>query len=323
MNGFTLIAVIVVTCGAVAIFLALHLRKAWTDTATQAKEGFTRSIEPVARGVAEICHSIARRIETRRDELKALREQIATLTSENEQLKNRHISVDRIERILKIAFLEADFSETNFVKRTTRKIPGTLGGRDEEIEYLGVYQATNTQRLGVDVNSMKFRLADPANIEVAGFGATEIIGNLNTQIKPLHTELRRHLTGGALSESHEIVNGDIGNLLLDQDRAQRDQLYNTITKNKAVEQVDRTLEQMTLQFLIDYFHPRGYTVKKAVGDLPDGKSLFELSADLNSNLDHELRAKTRLLTETTAKRAEVEIQIARDIEDLKTVGTRV
>ena len=90
-----------------------------------------------------------------------------------------------------------------------------------------------------------------------------------------------------MSDSHDIVSGDIDNLLLAQDRAQREELHSTITQNRAVEQIDRTLEQMALQFLKDYFQPRGYTVTKAVGDLPDGKSLFEISAELNSHLDDE------------------------------------
>ncbi len=339
MNGYTLTAVVVVTCGAVAIAWALHLRKALSDVLEQTRNTLTKPMDavagvankaidaaqttakPVTLGIAEICRSIAQRIETRRNELKELRDRVATLTNENEQLRNRHISVDQIQPILKIAFLQADFSETNFVRTSIQKVRGTGTARNKEIEYLGVYRATNTQRLGVDLNRLKFRLAAPDTIEVGGFGTTEVIGNLNTKIKPLHTELRCHLTGGALKDSHEIVSGDSDNLLLAHDRAQREELHNTITQNRAVEQIDRTLEQMALQFLKVYFHPRGYTVTKADGDLPDGRSLFQISAELNSHLDDERRDKTRLLAEVIAKRAAVELQLARDIEELKTVGT--
>jgi len=339
MNGYMLTAVIVVTVGAVAIVFAVCLRRTSETALKEARQTVTEPCDaaagvannaieaarstaaPVAHGVADICHAIARRIETKRDELKALREQVATLTYENEQLKSRRISVDQIQPILKIAFLQADFSETNFVRKIIRETPGSGTGRDEKLEYLGVYRATNTQRLGVDLNRMKFRLVAQATIEVGGFDTTEVIGNLNTQIKPLHTELRRHLTGGFLSDSHEIVTGDIDNLLLAQDRAQREELHNTITQNRAVEQIDRTLEQMALQFLKDYFHPRGYTVTKAVGDLSEGKSLFQISAELNSQIDDERSKKARLLTDAITGRDELERQLALDIEELKAVGT--
>ncbi len=339
MNGYMLIAIIVVTIGVVAIAWAAFIGKAWGRTVKQGQKTLTApisaaenvannaidaahdTVKPITTGLAGICHAFAGRIETKRAELRELRDKVAGLTYENEQLKNRRISVDQIEPILKIAFLQAEFSETNFVRKTVKKTPGMLTARNEEIEYLGVYRATNTQRLGVDLNRMKFRLSAPATIEVGGFDTTEVIGNLNTQIKPIHTELRRHLTGGTIAgDSHDIITGDVDSLLLGQDRAQREDLHNTITQNRAVQQIDRTIEQMALQFLKDYFSPRGYIVTKAVGELPDGKSLFQISAELNDHLDDERKNKEQLLTDAVTKRDNVELQLARDIEELKTIG---
>lgn len=335
MNGYTFAAIVFVTLGAVAIAWSWHFRKAWHHTVQETGKALAKPVDaaanvannaidaarstaaPVADGVGDICHSIARRIETKRDELKNLREQVAELTTENEQLKSRRISVDQIQPILKIAFLQADFSETNFIKKSLRTTPGTGTARNEEIEYLGVYRATNTQRFGVDLNRIKFRMTAPATIEVAGFDTTEVIGNLNTQITPVHTELRRHLTGGLLAGSHEIVDGDIDKLLLTQDRIQRDELHKAITQNQAVQQIDRTLEQVALQFLKDYFAPRGYTLVKAVGDIPDATSLYQISAELNARLDEEVRQKTSRLADIIKQRDQVDTLLAQDIEELK------
>ena len=338
MNGFTLTAIIVVTIGAVAIVWAMCLRKAAADAIFQGGQAAEQTVdaatevankvvdaarstaEPLAQGAADICHSIARRIEVKSNELKELRERVTALSRENEQLQNRRINVDQIEPILKIAFLQTEFSETNFVRETARITPGSGTARNEEIEYLGVYRAINTQRFGVDLNRVKFRLVAPATIEVAGLDTAEVIGNLNTEITPVHTELRRHLTGGVLSDVLEIVDEDIDQLLLTHDRQQRENLHKAITPKKAVQQIDRALEEMALQFLKDHFTPRGYILVKAAGGLPDGKSLFQISAELNAKLDGERVAKTRLLTAAVEERDAVDRQLALDIGELKTVG---
>jgi hypothetical protein len=338
MNGYTFAAIIVVTLGVVAIAWAWHLRKAWSVTVKQAQTTLTRPLdaaesvannavaavrattEPVSQGVAAICQSFARRIEAKREVLKNIRERITALTVENEQLKNRRISVDQIRPILKLALREVELSNTNCVRKIVKKTQGNRLMRDEEIEYLGVYQVKSTQRLGVDLSDLRYRLVAPTTIEVDIVGKTEVVGNLNSQFKPVIAELRRHLTKGSLAESHEVIKGDIDGLLLEHDRAQRNDLQKAITDNETVNEHVRAIEQAALQFLKDYFHPRGYTVIKAIGKLTDGSSLFQLTDALNARIDDELRARTGFLTEALNKREDVERLLAEDLEELGAVG---
>lgn len=348
MDGYALTAIIVLTLGAVAVSFLFSLRRVSSDALEQGRRAVTKPVEsaeavatkavdtagdvatraidaiestaePLSQSVASVCFAIASRIERRRDELRELREKVASLSAENESLRGRRVSVDEIQPILKVAFSQIDVSETLFVRRPVKETLGKLKSRDEMIEYLGAYRATNRQTLGVDLTLLKFRLVSPSVIEVGGLGRTEVIGN-QPKLERLYTELRLHKTGGMLPESHEILKGDSEKLLRDAEDAHREELQASVTKVKALVQVERTLEQAALQFLRGYFQPRGFSIVKAETDVTEGYSLMQLTSSLNDKLDEERVKKSRALADSIQARDTLERTIAEDIEQLKNLS---
>ena len=318
MNLYTFGTILVLTIGlgAVSLWLFKELRKALDRILNIVKE-VLRFGKPVPDGFGDVCRAIAGRIDVKRTELEHLRNQITSLTQEVERLRNRQIRVDQIQAIFQVAFFQSQLSSRDFVKEVLRSTGGGVLTRREDIEYFGVYRASNIQRFGVDLKSLSFRLMPSSVIEVSGLGKTEIIGNLKTEVKVEHTELRRHLTGGKLPNAHEILESDTDNLLLDRDRKQRDDVHEAITQTRSIDQIDRAVEKMTLQFLNDHFAPRGYRVVKAIDGITDGKSIFQLSDEINGQLEGEIAAKNRLLSDALQNKSEVDQELRNEIQSLK------
>ncbi|MEO7599067.1 MAG: hypothetical protein ABIV50_09060 [Opitutus sp.] len=351
MDAYTLTAIIVVTVGAVtfgSVYLMFNAAKvaakntaeilrapvdasenvaiktlgAVEDLVSQTVEAARTTAEPISKGIAEICHALAEGIDNKREDLAKSRHRIDGLNQEIERLKNRRISVDQIQPIFQIAFFQSDLTEREFVKEVVKSIPGGLIQRSEVIEYLGVYRAKNTQKFGVDFEDLKFCIVPEDVIQVSGLGKTKLIGNLKAEIQDEHVELRRHLTGGRLKEVHEIIQGDIDNLMITRDRKQRKELQDAITRERRITQIEQGVELMTLQFLKDYFGPRGYTVVKASEALSEPKSIFEIQETLNSQLeklrdDKNLRLSEALkIQEVTEQALKFELRKLRDADFL-------
>ena len=322
MNPYTLAAIIIVTIGVVVCVLLIYQGgKATVNAGRDAATGIATTIgettKPVAQGFADICHAIAGRIETKREELQKLRTQTTALTQENERLRNQQIRVDQIKPIFQVAFFQSDLSTRDFVKEPVQSTPGGNFERNEEIEYLGVYSAKNTQKFGIDFEELKFHILSPTVIQVSGLGKTKLIGNPNTEVKPEHTELRKHLTGGPKSDAHEILIGDLGKLMLERDRKQRDDVQRAITQERKIDQVEQGVELMTMQFLKDYFAPRGYSVIKASKELTDAKSIFEIQDQINAQVDTLISANHRQLADVEGKVEAAEHELKLDIQKLK------
>lgn len=332
MNAYTFATILILVVGLIAVsfqFLNQGRRtiNGVAEQPTKIVETVTTAaaavMQPLSSGVGEICHAIAGRIETKRAELDDQRAKITSLTQEVERLRNRQIRVDQIQPIFQLALFESDLSLRDFVKEVVKTTQGGTINRKEEIEYFGVYRARSIQRFGVDLKRISFRIMPSSVIEVSGLGRTELIGNLKTEVKPEHTELRRHLTGGRLSESHEILEEDLENLLLTRDRKQRDDVHEAITQTRTIDQIDQAVEKMALQFLNDHFLPRGYRVVKAVEEISDGKSIFQLSDEINGHLDEEIAAKSHLLDQAVQKKSELDQDLRSEIQMLKEMPLNV
>lgn len=334
MNPYTLAAIIIVTIGVVISLLiyrsakvAETATKEFADTArkpfevigTATSEAVDKVAAPIAGGVADICHAIAGRIETKREELHSLRTQTAALTQENERLRNQQIKVDQIKPIFQVAFFQSDLSETDFFKEVVEQTQGGMLDRHEAIEYLGVFHAKNTQKFGIDFEALKFRIVSSSVLQVSGFGKTKLIGNLNTDVKLGHKELRKHLTGGPRPDSHEILTGDIGTLMLDNVLKQQKRVQLQITQERKIDQVEQGIELMTMQFLKDFFSPRGYSVIKASEELTDGKSIFEIQEEINAQVAKRINDNDRQLADVGGKVEAREHDLKLEIQSLKEV----
>ncbi len=282
----------------------------------EAVHGAERTIKPVTEGVGNVLNSIADRIKMNRAELDASNQKINQLTLENERLKHRQVNVDQITSIFQVAFFQSDFSTRDFVKEIVKKIPGGKIDRTEEIEYLGVYRAKNTQRFGIDLGHLRFRLLPESGIEVSGLKKAELIGNLNTTVEHEHVELRRHMTGGIRPESHEILKDDVGNIRLDRDRKQRDDVHKAITQERTIDQIEEATERMALQFLSTYFSPRGYTIKKSTFEFTDGKSIYQLADELNTRTAQAIAFNTTKIVDYGKQRDHADSEMQQQLEQL-------
>jgi len=346
MDGYTLTAVIVATVGLSTVgcvyFMSRTARLIATDTsktirapidsseriltnvtdkvegvATKAVNAAQETVAPISQGVSEMCRAIAGRIDTKRAELTALREEISRLKYENDRLQSRRISVDQIKPIFQIAFFQSDLSERDFVKKPVKITPGGVIQRQEVIEYFGVYRAKNTQKFGVDLEDLKFKLTSSTVLQVSGLGTTKLIGNLGTEVEDEHVELRKHLTGGRLSEVHEILSDDVDGLKLEWDRIQRKELHNSITKERRINQIEQGVEMMTLQLLKDHFGPRGYTVLKATEEIREPKSIFDIQKELNTLLTDQIESNSRRLAEVGSVQEAAEQSLNSELQRLR------
>ena len=340
MNPYSLAAVVIITLGIVATVLILckygwkfgekGLDKAGeiagqpakiVETVTGEAGKTVRALgEPVSKGIAEICHEAAQLISQRQKNLEELQSKITSLTYECDQLRKRQIKVDQIQPIFQIAFFKASFSELNFVKEIINISPASSFERKEEIEYLGIFRATNKQKLGVNLENLRFRISSPFVIEVSGLGKTELVGNSETTVDPEHVELRRHLTGGTVkADVHEIIKGDPDDRRAKRERKQSSDLLAAITQQKAVEEIDQAIEKMALQYLKDYFLPRGYNIVRAIDETAAGKTIYQIRDEINGELDVNINNASRLLSDAEQKKIEVVQELEKEIQKISRV----
>ena len=337
MNPYSLAATVIITIGIVTVvfFICKYGWKSWkkgadtTETIVKQPGEIVKVVTgevgktvrevvgPISKGIAEICHEVAQGISHKQKNLEELQSKITSLTYECDQLRKRQIKVDQIQPIFQIAFFKASFSELNFVKEIVNTSPSSSFERKEEIEYLGIFRATNKQKLGVDLESLRFRVSSPFVIEVSGLGKTELIGNDKPTVNPEHVELRRHLTGGTVkSDVHEIIKGDPDDHRAKRERKQSSDLLAAITQQKAVEEIDQAIEKMALQYLKDYFSPRGYNIVRAIDEAASGKTIYQIRDEINGELDVSINNASRLLSDAEQKKIEVVQELEKDIRTI-------
>lgn len=311
---------VAVTTAVTAGVVATRTVAAGEAVVTHAIEAALATAEPLTKGVADICRAIAGRIESKRSELGVLREQIAKLAEENERLRNRQIRVDQIKQIFQIAFFECEVSERDVVKKVVREEAGGMVARQEQIEYLGVFRGRNTQKIGVDMDDLRFSVVSPSVVAVSGLGKTKLIGNINTDVDEEFIELRRHLCGvRMLPDSHEILSKDIDIDGLKKNAAdeQRRNFEKALKQEKRIKQIEQGVEMMTLQLLKDHFSARGYEVVKATDELVDPKSIFEIQEVLNAKVQAALEDNSRRLAEAKTAHEVTEKALQADVLTLK------
>jgi hypothetical protein len=275
----------------------------------------TDLVRPVSDGVGEVLRSIAARIGIKQKDLAALRSKVLTLTQEIEALKARHISIDRVKSILQLALIEADFNLHNIKKDLVIEKDGGFFGRDEEVEYLGIFNATYKQRLGLDLEKLRFQIdqTSPSTVAVAGLGQTEVIGILKPEIKRIHSELRRHLKPAIIirGEQWEILPSDDENRTLNsKEQEQRDEIMAQMNANTTRKEIDVAIEKLAFSFLETCFAPAHYTLIRATEPLKEPKSFPTITAEINAKFQKQINDKAKELKEETDKclRTEGELQ---------------
>ena len=84
-------------------------------------------------------------------------------------------------------------------------------------------------------------------IEIGGVGRTKLIGNIKPEVVPEFSEIRKHLTGGPMSDSRVIMDDDPGKLKELRMHKQHAELLAAITEEKRVEEIERGVELLTMQ----------------------------------------------------------------------------
>lgn len=275
------------------------------------------TIAPISKGVGHIADAVAGRIEMRQKELHHLRSQVDTLTAKIKHLENQHVSVDRIEPVLKLALVSVEYKMTDAVQESLRTTPAGITSQKEIIEYLGIFDAANTQRLGVDLNRLRFRKLSDTVVEVTGLAEMEVVGNINTVIKPRHCELRQRLTEGTVRpDAHIILQGDPDGLRGQRSLQQQADLLAKITQPQPIKVINAAIEKLALQFLQTYFALAGITVVKATGDLQDGKTLDQICADINGSVDQLVAAKGEEVKLLEARLARAEDELRDEVKQM-------
>jgi hypothetical protein len=90
-------------------------------------------------------------------------------------------------------------------------------------------------------------------------------------------------------------------------------LFSAITGEKKVEEIEKGVELLTMQFFKDYFQPRGYGVAKVDVEMTDGKSLNEIRDAINGELGRLLADNNDMLAETRKKVDLLDREIHEDI----------
>ena len=249
-------------------------------------------LQPISNAIGRLGDSLAERLRSSQTELSKSRAEVINLSQEVEMLRSRRISVDQVKNILQLALIEAGFTRYNIKKM---RVGGDEGGplsRKEEIEYFGIIKATYTQKLGVDLDKLKFQVVSAGVVSVSGLGQTEIIGTHSIDIHPFHTELRRHLTGGTIRGNvSEIIPGDPDRTLNTQEWAQTQEIINEINADKATEQIDNAIDKLALSFLQWFFAPAGYQVVRATENLVCPKSFQMIATELNNRVDQLIQKR--------------------------------
>ena len=282
-------------------------------TARHAVDAVGKAVEPVGRAAGRIGEAIAERLRTRRVELHQLRAQVAELSSETERLRARRINVDQVRAVLKLALIEAEESYTDFEKSTLSDIEGAL--KREAVEYLGVMQVRYTQRLGVDLEKLRFQLLPEREIAVAGLGQTEIIGIHSLKPVTLHAELRRHRTLPVLGESSEILATDPGQRLHRSAADQTSRMLEAIQNSSTTRAIDAAIEKLALSFLQSCFAPAGYGVVPAAGELTEPRTFFGVCEEVNREIDALLGRHEQQVRALTARADRVEAELGEIADD--------
>lgn len=274
------------------------------------------TIAPISKGVGHIADAVASRIETRQKELHHLRDQVTTLTARIEHLKNQHVSVDQIVPVLKLALVSVDLKATHaVVDNVTSEDVGWLARR-EVTEYLGIFDAVNTQRLGVDMNRLRFRKLSDSLMEVRGLAEMEVVGNINTAVKLRHCELRQHHTEGTVRpDSHVILQGDLKDSpMMKRQNQQRDDVHAMITRPEPVKVISEAIENLALQFLKTCFAPAGVTVVKATAEFQDGKTLEQICDDINGRVSQLVSTEQAKVKQLEDRLTETEKDLREDVK---------
>jgi hypothetical protein len=295
----------------------------------KAVDATEKLLQPISNAVGKVGESIADRLRIKRVELNALRTQVLTLTQEVEMLKSRRISIDQVKSILQLALVEAGFTRYNIKKMRVGGEDGGWSERDEEIEYFGIVKATYKQRLGVDLEKLKFQRVSSREIAVSGLGQTEIIGTHSIQIEPFHTELRRHLKAAKLrAGSSEIIAGDDQHRTANtKEREQNAEIIKEINEDKAIKEIDNAIDRLALSFLEACFAPAGYRVKRAEGALESPKSFQLIGAELNDEVEQLTRKRTEEISAKSREchliEGQVEEMIDSSVKEMKAEVYRV
>lgn len=257
-------------------------------TVRHAVDAAGEALRPVGRAAERIGDAFAGRLRARQRDLHTLRTQVTDLSREIERLRAQRINVDQVKAILKLALIEAEETFTDYEKSTLSDTEGAFLPTKESVEYLGVMRVSYTQRLGVDLEKLRFQVMPGREIAVAGLGTTEIIGIHSLKPVPLHTELRRRRTLPILGESSEILANDPGQQLHRKATEQTARVLEAIQNSITSRAIDAAIERLALSFLQSCFAPAGYRVVQAEGELDQPRTFFGVCEEVNREVDGRL-----------------------------------
>jgi len=306
------IVVLSVALVAVAYFLAQAVRHG-ASTVTKPVEDLTSLARPITTAVGDVGRAIAQRIQTKQETLAVLRRHVGELSAKVAQLECRRIAVNEAKAVLQLAVVDADLSYTDFDLTTTGSTEATLLQREEREEYLGVVRVDYRQRLGVDLEDLRFQRVGAHEIEVQGLGQTEVIGARDVQTTRLLIELRQHTAEGTVRGAKSvIVTGDPHDNRSRKEREQLDRILKVVNERPDSREIDRAIEGMALSFLGACFAPTGYRVVPARGHLSEPRSFFDICREINDELDALTAAERRMLQETSERAEALELEILDD-----------
>ena len=273
------------------------------DVAVGALKSAERIAAPVSTSLANIGNAIADNLRITKGKLEELQLEALKLAQEVEYLKSQKIDVNEFRGIIKIALIDAQFSTKDVFKTIIREEEESFIGFNKtkkQIEYLGIIKLEFKQRLGIDLEKVKFSSIDESRIGVFGLGQIESIGSVDIKIQELMSEIRKVNKGKVESVDEEKYAG----LKNDENVKHRDMVVEIINKNPDVRHLEDSIEEMAYGFLRSIFQKSGITLVKLKEEPTDFIGILKLVEVINNNTEKKIKLK------------DVEIKNARDNSNL-------
>jgi hypothetical protein len=261
--------------------------QALSDVAQRASDVVDKAVAPLSQGVGNVLNAAADRIRTKQQELNELRTRSLQLAQEVERLKSRQIDVTSMTAQLKLSLIELKQQYHSWEQKTLEQASGSAFKRSEETEYAGLRRATYNVHIGVDVDELRFEVADGGRILVEGLRQPRIIGIKDLKIDNVFDEVRLHVGEGTVRSGHsEILKSDSRVHGAAAEHTKR--VMAEVQAEQSVQHFVGPNAALALAFLNACFSPAGYRVEEASAPIGRPLGFLDMCGSLNARVQQEM-----------------------------------